>query len=403
MNLMVKAEIKKSAVGELDYNPTAREYIFRYFDSGRPRVSLVMPPSQRIYLWKHQLHPFFEMYLPEGYLFEVFKNLLIKNYGEVNDYRLFSMLAPNIVGRVSFQSEQKKTTFPEVSLDDIINNDTEDTFSNLLRTFLRKNAISGVQPKTLVTVRDKGAINTREYIVKTWGAEFPQLAENEYFCMQAVKRAGIFTPDVQLSRNRRFLVVERFDIDQKEGSSPGFEEVLGLMGKNREQKYTGSYEQVAKIFFQAATDKLFSMQQFFKLVTMNYLLKNGDAHLKNFGILYDEDISTINISPAYDVVCTVPYIFRDKPALTMLGRKAWFGKKELLDFGERHCQLSRTEILLSYEACCESIIDTIKALRDYIYNNPAFTVIGNRMIDAWTISLKRTTYGVMPDDVIGTW
>ncbi|MCK5539389.1 MAG: XRE family transcriptional regulator [Deltaproteobacteria bacterium] len=26
--------------------------------------------------------------------------------------------------------------------------------------------------------------------------------------------------------------------------------------------------------------------------------------------------SNINISPAYDVVCTVPYIFRDKPALT---------------------------------------------------------------------------------------
>ncbi len=109
------------------------------------------------------------------------------------------------------------------------------------------------------------------------------------------------------------------------------------MGKNREQKYTGSYEQVAKIFFQAATDKLFSMKQFFKLVTMNYLLRNGDAHLKNFGVLYDEDISTI------------------------------------------------------------------KTMRNYIDGNPAFSVIGNRMIDAWTVSLKQTTYGVMPDDVIRTW
>ena len=79
--------------------------------------------------------------------------------------------------------------------------------------------------------------------------------------MQAIKRAGISTPNLILSRNRRFLVVERFDIDPERGTGLGFEEVLGLMGKNREQKYAGSYEQVAKIFFQAATDKLFSMEQ----------------------------------------------------------------------------------------------------------------------------------------------
>ena len=400
---MIKAEIKNTAVGELDYNPTEREYIFRYFGDEVHRISLVMPPSQRIYLWKHQLHPFFEMYLPEGYLFEIFKNLLIKNYGKINDYLLFDLLAPNITGRVQFHSDQAKTIFQEVNLDDILNHDTEDTFSTLLQTFLQKNAISGVQPKTLATIREKGALSTREYIIKTWGADFPQLAENEYFCMQAIKKAGISTPTLLLSKNRRFLIVERFDIDPEKGTCHGFEEMLGLMGKNREQKYTGSYEQVAKIFFQAATDKLFSMEQFFKLTCLNYLLKNGDAHLKNFGILYDEEISTINISPAYDVVCTVPYIFHDKPALTMRGRKVWFGKKELLDFGERHCQLSRKETQHSYETCCDSVIDTIKSIREHIRSNPAFTVIGNRMIDSWTVSLEQTTCGEIPDDIIGAW
>ena len=400
---MIKTEINNVATGELDYNPTEREYIFRYFGNDLPRISLVMPPSQRIYLWKYHLHPFFEMYLPEGYLFEIFKNILIKDYGEINDYLLFSLLAPNIEGRVNFQSEQGKTLFQEVNLDDILNNDTEDTFSNLLHTFLKKNAISGIQPKTLATVRDKEALNTREYIVKTWGAEFPQLAENEYFCMQAVKRAGISTPTLHLSRNRRFLLVKRFDIDHEKGTCQGFEEVLGLMGRNREQKYTGSYEQVAKLIFQATTDKLFSMEQFFKLIIMNYLLKNGDAHLKNFGLLYDENISTIKISPAYDVVCTVPYVFRDKPALTMLGRKIWFGKKELLEFGEKQCLLSRSETQHAYETCCESVVDTIKLIREHIRNNPAFAVIGNRMIAAWTVSLQCTTHKEMPDDVIGTW
>lgn len=400
---MIKTKINNTAVGELDYNPTEREYVFRYFGDDLPRISLIMPPSQRIYLWKYHLHPFFEMYLPEGYLYEIFKNILIKNYGEINDYLLFSLLAPNIEGLVHFQSNQEKTFFQEIDLDDILGHDTEDTFSNLLHSFLGKNAISGIQPKTLVTVRDKEVLSTREYIVKTWGAEFPQLAENEYFCMQAVKRAGIITPVLHLSRNRRLLLVKKFDIDQENGRYLGFEEVLGLMGRNREQKYTGSYEQVAKLIFQAITDKLSSMEQFFKLIVMNYLLKNGDAHLKNFGILYDERISNINLSPAYDVVCTVPYIFRDKPALTMYGRKIWFGKKELLKFGEKQCQLSRRETQLGYESCCESVADTIKLIHEHIRENPAFSVIGNRMIAAWTVSLQHTTHKEMPDDVIGTW
>ncbi|MEA3332941.1 MAG: type II toxin-antitoxin system HipA family toxin [Pseudomonadota bacterium] len=400
---MIKCKINNVTVGELDYNPTEREYVFRYFGNDLSPISLIMPPSQRIYLWKYHLHPFFEMYLPEGYLLEIFKNILIKDYGEINDYLLFSLLAPNIEGRVSFQSDQEKNLFQEVDLDDILNYDTEDTFSNLLHNFLKKNAISGVQPKTLATVRDKGALSTREYIVKTWGPEFPQLAENEYFCMQAVKHAGIFTPVQHLSRNRRFLLVKKFDIDQEKGISLGFEEVLGLMGRNREQKYTGSYEQVAKLIFQAATDKLFSMEQYFKLIIMNYFLKNGDAHLKNFGILYDEKISEINISPAYDVVCTVPYLFRDKPALTMFGRKIWFGRKELLEFGEKQCLLSRSETQRCYESCCESVVDTIKLIREHIRGNPAFAVIGKRMIAAWTFSLQGTTHREMPDDVIGTW
>jgi len=38
---------------------------------------------------------------------------------------------------------------------------------------------------------------------------------------------------------------------------------------------------------------------------MDYLLFNGDAHLKNFGLLFTKDFQQIYLSPAYDVVCTV--------------------------------------------------------------------------------------------------
>ncbi len=54
---------------------------------------------------------------------------------------------------------------------------------------------------------------------------------------------------------------------------------------------------------------------------------NGDAHLKNFGILYEEGMQNRFLAPAYDVVNTLIYLEKDKPALTMFGKKVWFNKE----------------------------------------------------------------------------
>ena len=101
-------------------------------------------------------------------------------------------------------------------------------------------------------------------------------------------------PVILLSENKQFLIVERFNLDKKNNSYLGFEDVLGLLGKNKEQKYVGSYEQVAKVFYSVVANKRKDMQSFYKTVIMSYLLKNGDAHLKNFGVLYDSDMSNTN-------------------------------------------------------------------------------------------------------------
>ncbi|MBW6488242.1 MAG: HipA domain-containing protein [Sulfurimonas sp.] len=60
---------------------------------------------------------------------------------------------------------------------------------------------------------------------------------------------------------------------------------------------------------------------------MNYLLKNGDAHLKNFGILYDKELKNNYFAPAYDIVNTIVYFNKDRPALSMFGKKALVWEK----------------------------------------------------------------------------
>lgn len=399
-NIIVHINRQKS--GELFFEEKKKEYGYNYTQE-TPAISLTMPYRKTTYTWKYHLHPIFEMNLPEGYLFEVFKNYLNKEYGYINDFLIFSYLCPNIESRLTFESTFEKKFFEGVDMDEILNNDSEDTFLKLLKMYLGKNAISGIQPKTLALVREKESISLKEYIVKTWGEEYPYLAENEYFCMMAVEKAGVKIPHIKLSKNKRFLLVERFNFDKNSGEYLGFEEVLVLLGKNRDQKYSGSYEQIAKIIYAVSTDKVYSMEQFYKTVVMSYLLKNGDAHLKNFGILYDNQFQNINFAPAYDVVNTTAYIHRDKPALTMFGKKVWWGKNELVRFGVEHCFLSQNRALYCYEECLNALLSIKDELSEYIEKNISFRIVGNRMIDSWESSIKGNTHKEISVETIRNW
>lgn len=380
-----------------------RNFIIDYknFDI-KNSIALSLPNTQKIYLYDYKFPPFLESFLPEGYLYEIFKNLLSKEYGKVDDYLIFSLLSSNIQSRVEFLSDlQNNIEFPTLDIDEILTNDSNDTFNSLLQTFLNKNAISGVQPKTIALLKEKEKLDTKEYIIKTWGDEYQDLALNEYFCLRAVQKAGVKTANIKLSKNNKFLIVEKFTL-KSDGSFYGFEEILSLMDKNKESKYDGSYEQIAKTIYSYTTYKKESMVAFYKTVVMNYLLKNGDAHLKNFGLLYDDDFKNIFYSPVYDVVNTVVYIYKDKPALMLEGKKIWHSKDTLIKFGQKSCLLTLSEAKKYYEECFEALVWAIDELESYLTENPDFK-IGKMMLDSWRLSLQEVTIKELDDDTIRTW
>lgn len=398
----IEVNIYHEKVGELFFQKEKNSFGFNYTNHTKP-ISLIMPYRQQSYIWKNKLHPIFDMNMPEGYLFEILKNYISKEYGYIDDFLLFSYLCVNIQSRLDFKSEIKKNEFFSYNLEDILQNDTKDTFTNLINTYLSKNAISGVQPKSLALLKDKESLSTKEYIIKTWGDEYEQLALNEYFCLKAIEKTGVKIPNIQLSKNNKFLVVERFNYDKKDDNFLGFEEILSLLGKNKEEKYSGSYEQIAKVIYNVSTNKLNDMRSLYKVIIMNYLLKNGDAHLKNFGILYDKDIVNIWFAPAYDVVNTCVYLFQDRPALTMFGKKLWLGKKELVKFGIENCYLSKKESTSIYEECIGSLENSILELEDYILKNKEFQNVGTKILDTWKLSLDKKSYKEIPLEIRRDW
>lgn len=169
--------------------------------------------------------------------------------------------------------------------------------------------------------------------------------------MLTAKKAGIEVPEFYLSDDDALFIMRRFDIDHN-GKPLGFEDLCVLQAKSREAKYSGSYEQIAKTIkiFTSPAYKMSSLQQFFKMVVLNNRLQNGDAHLKNFGLLY-ENIHSIRLAPVYDVVSTTFYVKNDIAALTLLGSKKWWDRKFLIRFGVETCELSVKQANHLYDEC----------------------------------------------------
>jgi len=61
-------------------------------------------------------------------------------------------------------------------------------------------------------------------------------------------------------------------------------------------------------------------------------VENGDAHLKNFSLIYRNPQEPIRLAPAYDLVSTTPYIPRDTLALTLNGTKQFPDRDQLIRF-----------------------------------------------------------------------
>jgi serine/threonine-protein kinase HipA len=53
-------------------------------------------------------------------------------------------------------------------------------------------------------------------------------------------------------------------------------------------------------------------EQYFATLALSVMVRNGDAHLKNFGILYNQPRSAVSLAPVYDVVTTTAYITNEK-------------------------------------------------------------------------------------------
>lgn len=198
-------------------------------------------------------------------------------------------------------------------------------------------SLAGVQLKFSMLRENRGMTlpmsgQGGDWLVKLPDNRFDHVPENEFSMMAWAQAVGIEVPEIemvqvsdlhglpegiQLRENQAFAI-RRFD-----RPSPGHRihmedmaQVLGLYSDEKYDKY--NYETVAKIVLNVAGSK--SLHEFLRRLVFIIAIGNGDAHHKNWSLLYPDGLHA-TLSPAYDLVSTLQYMPQDTLALNLARSK----------------------------------------------------------------------------------
>ncbi len=193
------------------------------------------------------------------------------------------------------------------------------------------NTLSGVQPKLSIghaVTSSRGIVA----IVKVEPPQYPGLLANEAYFMRVAKQAGLRVAEVKLEED--VLVVTRFDRVKQKGHPPRqvhVEDGLQVLNQYPFAKYSLDFLELmdAAVNLGVAKSVLLDL---LRLYAYSYAIGNGDLHAKNVSFMYHPETGFWQTTPAYDLLCTLPYFDSDP-----------FGRNMALALGEQWSEFRRDD------------------------------------------------------------
>ena len=292
--------------GKLQEEPGAR-YSFSYDDSyiksDNPAIAHTLPISTKPIISEKGLHPFFDNLVAEGWL----KNAQSRSLGVDSNNRFALLLGfgYDLAGAVSIID-------PDPSKRSTLDPDDKITIAALTG----RASLSGVQRKLLVVkegnhyrLAKNNELST--YIAKLPSEIHPDLLELEFLTTLVVKTLlpndDIVEMEIVENLNiikEKALLIKRFDRNTS-CERIHFEEFNQLLRHRSEDKYNGSYEDMAQFLANIPGSMMTEIDRLFRRILVCFIIGNTDAHLKNFSMFHTRD--GLRLTPSYDQVGSAFY------------------------------------------------------------------------------------------------
>jgi serine/threonine-protein kinase HipA len=355
-------------------------------------VSLTMPVRTESYIWDDQLHPVFQMNLPEGYLLQVLQERFGPHIG-ASPAALLSVIGRNMIGRLQVAAPGAELDEPAQAIEvaTLLRGDNSElAFAELVRQYATS-GVSGVVPKFLdaqwtnAPPFGKASLVTRRHIIKGSSRLLPFVSLNEYLCMEVTSRL-LPTAKTEISDDGQVLVVHRFDVDEAGQPHLGMEDFCALLGLRPAAKYDTTWERIAKAVRDHVPggERRNTFRNLATTLLLTYALRNADCHAKNLALLYSSR-ADVHLSPAYDMLTTSVYAGYqyNPPGISFMGKKTWLPGKNLQRFIAANFGIPLREQLEIVESISDAVSEVAPQIRSAMATHPAFQEIGKRMLTAW--------------------
>ena len=296
---------------------------FAYSEGASP-LSVRMPVRSEVY-GPEYAEPFFENLAPEG----AARQQLAEKFhlSEENAFSLLAKIGGDCAGAVALLPKGARQShrggIKEIRKEEL-SRMIDRLPENPLLTGLRgapRLSLAGAQSKFAVIKDSVGRYfrsddeHPTTHIIKIGNQRYPELLQNEFFCMRLAKEFFDDAVEVQLNavNGRKFLEIQRFDRVYKNGRlerlhQEDFCQVLGLLSRMKYHADGGpGVRTIYRAIMEHSDRKAADVFKLVKMLVYNYLIGNTDAHAKNFSFLHTARENGVVLSPAYDLLAVDIY------------------------------------------------------------------------------------------------
>ena len=297
-------------------------------------ISIHLPLSENAFS-VDDTRNFFEGLLPEGFTRRCVAGLL---HTDANNYlSLLAGLGNECLGAIKITDENNEVVnadYQKLTIDEVSQLAREGAMETAELVTKSHLALTGASGKVGLYYDEnnkdwylpKGSAPST-YIVKQSHVRLDGIVTNEQLCMMTAGNMGIEIPEsfiVNVGDGRDeevLLATKRYDRAIKDGlkkinglSVPyrlhqeDFSQAMGISAHNKyESDNAGYLKMMFEIIRQKSFNPIADQLKMWDICIFNYLIGNTDNHIKNVSLLYDEELKTVCLAPAYDILSTVIY------------------------------------------------------------------------------------------------